>query len=266
MFRPKNDANLELSLEELEKLETQERIDLGYTLGRQGNELAKKLKYRQAITRYTQALRVLPSTSSLISIFHSHRGNAWHALGAFENAIADFSAALKHFPDEATTYIRRGNANKAQGNLAQAIDDFTQALQAAKNHVDSMKNNPHYNQRVKAKEKNAAINRSVRNFLSNENKKDIFNAIKTLPLDKQIPLLQECLKQDTVLGGRFWKAEGQTKCSLESGTLKEINNYLKMLPEKKSPSETSSVLFKKVDIKEYLKEENKTFDHSVFKL
>lgn len=57
------------------------------------------------------------------------RGNAYYAKEGFEQAIAEFSLAIKIKPDYAEAYLRRGLAEADRANLDQAISDYARALE-----------------------------------------------------------------------------------------------------------------------------------------
>jgi tetratricopeptide (TPR) repeat protein len=63
--------------------------------------------------------------------FYIDRGNAHREKGQFDQAVDDFTKALKIDPKEANAYFYRGIAYGEKRQFDQAIDDFTEALKIA---------------------------------------------------------------------------------------------------------------------------------------
>jgi tetratricopeptide (TPR) repeat protein len=82
--------------------------------------------YEQAITDYTDALRLDPQAAEVCY----GRGLAYYHQGAFTQAITDYASALQLKPGYALASNGRGLAYVAQGEREQAIADFTGALRA----------------------------------------------------------------------------------------------------------------------------------------
>ena len=116
---------------------------------------------------------------------------------------------MQHNDMTAEDYCNRGYTYKSQGKLDLAIADYTQAIEL----------NPNY----------ALAKRNLKSLLSGEEKPELFKFLKKLFAIKQIPLLEQCLDKNTVLGERFWEKEGKDECNTESGTLKEIKEHLTSL-------------------------------------
>ena len=57
-----------------------------------------------------------------------NRGLAYARQGEYEQAIADYTAAIKLNPQLAEAYYNRGNAYRRQGEYDQAIADYTAAI------------------------------------------------------------------------------------------------------------------------------------------
>lgn len=64
----------------------------------------------------------------LASVFNT-RGNARLRQGNYENAIADFDAAIRLRPDYANAYSNRANARLRQGLNDEAIADYDRAIE-----------------------------------------------------------------------------------------------------------------------------------------
>lgn len=56
------------------------------------------------------------------------RGIRWHRKGEYDEAIADYSEAIRLDPQDARGYASRGIARKRSGNYREAIADYTEAL------------------------------------------------------------------------------------------------------------------------------------------
>src|SRR5437773_6437163 len=67
-------------------------------------------------------------TKQNLAILHSNRGIARGKAGDYEQAIADFDAALRINPNHVRAYVNRGNANFARRDYDRAIADFGQAI------------------------------------------------------------------------------------------------------------------------------------------
>lgn len=82
---------------------------------------AKRLR-ANAIEDFTAALKIKPSDSEV----YVARGQTEHLNEQFDQAIADFDAALK-LKDLATTLMQRATAYRAKGDYDRAVADFTAA-------------------------------------------------------------------------------------------------------------------------------------------
>jgi tetratricopeptide (TPR) repeat protein len=52
-------------------------------------------------------------------------------MSKFDNAITDYTKAIKLCPDEASLYYRRGVAYSGKGNVKKAAADYREALRRA---------------------------------------------------------------------------------------------------------------------------------------
>ena len=80
--------------------------------------------YQNAISDYSKAIRLKPD---FVKAYH-HRGNTKALLGQHFEAIADFDIAIELAPDNAMSYYNRGTAKGALGEYFEAIADFDTAI------------------------------------------------------------------------------------------------------------------------------------------
>ena len=80
--------------------------------------------YQNAISDYSKAIRLKPD---FVEAYHN-RGNTKAKLGQHFEAIADYNIAIRLDPDYADTYYLRGRAKGALGQYSNAIADFDTAI------------------------------------------------------------------------------------------------------------------------------------------
>jgi tetratricopeptide (TPR) repeat protein len=68
------------------------------------------------------------------------RGYHFSKLGEYDRAIADFTAAIPLFPNDAAVYNNRGLAYLAKGDVAKAHADFTEAIRLAPQFAEAYTN------------------------------------------------------------------------------------------------------------------------------
>ncbi|HUY92863.1 MAG TPA: tetratricopeptide repeat protein [Pirellulales bacterium] len=83
----------------------------------------KKLE-DEAIADYTEAIRLEPGNAEA----YYYRGNVWSDKEQFDKAIEDFTAVVGIKPDYFRVHSCRGNAYKAKGDYDAAIADFEEAM------------------------------------------------------------------------------------------------------------------------------------------
>lgn len=87
--------------------------------------LARFDRHNDAVADYTQALRIVPDIAWALA----NRGLSYAKLRQFDAAIADFDAAIGLMPDRAEVYLQRGNARFDMGDRPAAERDWTKAIE-----------------------------------------------------------------------------------------------------------------------------------------
>ncbi len=82
--------------------------------------------YQNAVVDSDVAIQLATSDEDSSAAYHT-RGAARAALGDYDNAIADFDAAIRLNPETATNYLDRGLAKEALGEKDAAKADFEEA-------------------------------------------------------------------------------------------------------------------------------------------
>jgi tetratricopeptide (TPR) repeat protein len=95
---------------------------LSYLL--RGNEGAEKGDLNQAIADFTEALRIYPQSAAA----YHNRGLVRSRNGEHDKAIADFTNTLRLEPDNASTYRIRARSYGIMGQYDLALADYGQAL------------------------------------------------------------------------------------------------------------------------------------------
>jgi len=93
--------------------------------------------YTAAIQLFDKALRL--SLGNLAEV-HLYRGEAHAYLQNWDEAMADFNAALRYDPHLPEVYNERGNLRRFLGDLAGAIEDQTRAIQLNPQHTEAYYN------------------------------------------------------------------------------------------------------------------------------
>ncbi len=89
-----------------------------------GLVLAKQGQYRQAVTAYSNSLRLYGGYTNA----RNNRGLAYLAMGEINFAITDFDEVIRQTPDNASAYYKRGIALGRRGDFREAVDSYTQAI------------------------------------------------------------------------------------------------------------------------------------------
>ena len=90
-------------------------------------------EYDQAIANFTEAIR-LDSTSAAA---YFHRGNIHLQTGGVDDAIADYTEAIRLNPDVAVAYSNRGAAYGMTHQLDKSISDYNQAIRLNPQYVEA---------------------------------------------------------------------------------------------------------------------------------
>ena len=103
---------------------------------RKGCEYSKNGNYDQAISEYTKAIKINPNYESA----YGNRGGSYANRGDLPNAISDYTKAIELNPNDVMNYYNRGTVYKDKGDLAQAVSDFTKAIEIDPNYFEAYNN------------------------------------------------------------------------------------------------------------------------------
>jgi tetratricopeptide (TPR) repeat protein len=78
----------------------------------------------QAIADYTQALKLDPK----LAVAYRNRGRDHAALGQHDRAIADFTASIRLEPEKTNAYVDRARCHLQKGEHDRAIADYSEAI------------------------------------------------------------------------------------------------------------------------------------------
>jgi tetratricopeptide (TPR) repeat protein len=92
-----------------------------------GVVLASQGSYREAITSYSNALRLY----SNYPIARSNRGLAYLAIGEYDFAVADFDEVIRQLPNSASAYYKRAIALGQRGDLTDAVTSYDESIRLA---------------------------------------------------------------------------------------------------------------------------------------
>jgi tetratricopeptide (TPR) repeat protein len=92
--------------------------------------------FEQAIADFSQALKLDPNNAKI----YVERGNAYGDKGDNDRAIADYDQAIRLNPNFAEAYSNRGNAYLSKGDHDRAIADYDQAIRLNPNFAEAYYN------------------------------------------------------------------------------------------------------------------------------
>jgi tetratricopeptide (TPR) repeat protein len=100
----------------------------------------QKKNLEQALTDYTQALRLDPNNA----VIYKERGDVYSHLGEPDKAISDFNQALRLNPNYSAAYSGRSNAYANKSEEDRAIADINQAIRLNPNDAFLYRIRAHY--------------------------------------------------------------------------------------------------------------------------
>lgn len=100
---------------------------LGLLYDSRGVGFAKLNHNENAISDFSMAIKLQPSDA----VAYYNRGYTFMALRKYEDAISDFTVAIQMDPDDEMAIGMRGNAFRMQGQYDRAIDDYNAAIRLA---------------------------------------------------------------------------------------------------------------------------------------
>jgi len=89
-----------------------------------GNSYYEKGQYDQAISDYSEAIKINPADA----IAYNNRGLAYYKKGQYDKAISDCTKAIGINPAYAAAYHIRGVAHDEKGQYDQAMSDYSEAI------------------------------------------------------------------------------------------------------------------------------------------
>jgi tetratricopeptide (TPR) repeat protein len=90
---------------------------------KKGIELAKKGQHKEAISLFTDAIKITPEGA-----YYSHRGLSKEKIGDLAGAIIDLNKALEISPEDLLTYFERGCLYSRNKQFVKAIQDFNRVI------------------------------------------------------------------------------------------------------------------------------------------
>ena len=98
--------------------------NLAIAFSNRGLAYKRKSQWDEAIADYSEALRLKPNDAQVFN----NRGNAFYYNGQLDRAIEDYDDAIRLQPDLAEAYGNRGNVYRRKGQLARAIEEYDTAI------------------------------------------------------------------------------------------------------------------------------------------
>ena len=88
-----------------------------------------------AITYYTEVIRLDPTDPFIVSIAYYSRGLAYAEKGEVDSAIENYNESIQLNPSFAAAYNNRGYAYHKKGEIDRAIEDYDRAIQIKSDNV-----------------------------------------------------------------------------------------------------------------------------------
>ena len=93
-----------------------------------------KSKFDEAIHDYTEAIRLNPKSAAA----YVGRGFSHQQKGENEKAIADLTEALRYDPNSGSTYFNRGHLYFEKNEIDRALADFSEAIRCEPNNAEAL--------------------------------------------------------------------------------------------------------------------------------
>lgn len=129
----------------------------------------------------------------------------YESRGFLSKAIKELDQAIELNPRNATAYYERANIHLRLKHFQNGMEDANRAI----------KLDPY-----------SLKYTTLAKTLERYSKEDLFKQITLLPLSTSRKLFNQALNPHTLLGQVFWQQRGNNECSLEKGTLKNIQIWL----------------------------------------
>jgi tetratricopeptide (TPR) repeat protein len=98
-----------------------------------GDDHYRRGELDEALADYTEAIRLDPKNAEA----YNNRALVYNKKGELDKAITDFNDAIKIRPNTPRLYNNRGLAYAKKGNFDKAISDFTEAIKQDSRHIES---------------------------------------------------------------------------------------------------------------------------------
>jgi Flp pilus assembly protein TadD len=121
---------------DVKRWEDIERIKAPDRAFKHGRIAEMKGDFDEAITDYTDAIRLKADFSEA----YNNRGLAYSNKGEFEKAIADLNEAIRLKPNDAVAYCNRAFAYDNKGEHDKAIADYTEAIRLKPDYIGAYNN------------------------------------------------------------------------------------------------------------------------------
>lgn len=128
-----NLADFKKRVEEKDSQLKQENMLTAIDYFRRAYKLANEGSHEEAIADYTKAIKLDPK----YAFAYNNRGASFGDLGKHEEAIADYTKAVEINPEYASAYYNRGISFDEQGKYEEAVSDYTKVLGLSPMDTDS---------------------------------------------------------------------------------------------------------------------------------